>query len=133
MNEDKLQGKDMEIEMKLHERIEKINDSPWICNKEPTLITLHDQYIIFEEYHSETIIFYKDIITMKRDIQVVDVRAIPYDYFYVYYDIIVKTAIENFIIEPNQETTPSLESSFKLYKLTDDLHSQIIDKMVENK
>ena len=71
--------------IKEQERKEKIYNSPWICNHNPTLITLHDQYIIFDDNRSETIIFYKDILAMKRDIQVVDVRAIPNDYSYFYY------------------------------------------------
>ena len=114
------------IEIK-QERKEKITKSLWICNDKPTLINLQDNYILFEGILSETVIFYKDIITIKKDIQEIHWEAYLGGGYSVKSRLLLKTTVEDFELTTN---LPSLKESDEL---CNDLYSQIIDKMVENK
>lgn len=114
------------------ERKEEISNSQWKCNGKPTLITLHDHYIHFEDIKSETIIFYKDILNIKKNIDEIEVHAIHGGGWFTFYELVLKTATEDFELLPS-EWPHSIESSLELCALADDLYSQIINKMVENK
>ena len=99
----------------------EIRNSVWRCDQIPTLITLHDLYILLEDVISETVIFYKDIVTIKKSIETVHWDGYNDGGIIKYYKLILKTAAEDFTL--SAELSPSV--------IDNDLYSQIINKITE--
>ena len=56
----------MAFERNVFSTKDEIRNSVWRCDHQPILITLHDHYILFEDIMSETVIFYKGIVSIKK-------------------------------------------------------------------
>ena len=111
----------MTYERNVFSKENEIRNSVWRCDQIPTLITLHDLYILLEDVISETVIFYKDIVTIKKSIETVHWDGYNDGGIIKYYKLILKTAAEDFTL--SAELSPSV--------IDNDLYSQIINKITE--
>lgn len=111
--------------------VQKIRNSKLECDNMPLLITLYDSYLLLECPGSETILFYKDIISLKKIISEIEVHS-TYGGWYLYKEMVLKTCCDTFEIKPNR-WPDSEESSEELCGLIDGIYVEILDRMVENK
>ena len=111
----------MAFERNVFSKNNEIRNSVWECNQRPTLITLHDHYILFEDIISETVIFYKDIVTIKKSIETIHWDGQNDGGIIKYYKLILKTAAEDF----------TLSAELSPFIIDNDLYSQIINKITE--
>ena len=111
----------MAFERYVFSKEKEIRNSVWKCNHQPTLITLHDHYILFEDIMSETVVFYKDIVTIKKSIETILWDGHNGGGTIYNYKLIIKTAAEDF----------TLSARLSPFVIDNDLYSQIINKITE--
>lgn len=91
--------------MGLFGKAKKTKNAKWVCNRKPTLVTLHDDHIHFENAAKENDVFYVDIKNIEK-------KA---------YTIEIKTAVEKFKLTPRKIRGAG--------DLSEELYTQIREKM----